>query len=190
MRIYFLRHAETQGNLERRYIGGRTDEPLSGEGKTHAALRRDLPALRRVYVSPMKRAAQTAEIFFPDAELVPVEGLREMDFGDFEGKNADEMKDDPAYRAWVDSGCEDACPGGEDMKTYRERACAGFFEAVAAAEKDGADETAVVAHGGTIMAVMSRFGVPERRYFDWRVSNCGGYLVETEGKRLRLLKEL
>jgi len=190
MKIYFLRHAETPGNLERRYIGCRTDQPLSAEGEKHAASLTGLPPLRRVYVSPMKRAVQTAALCFPGAELIPVSGLREMDFGEFEGRNAEEMKDDPVYSAWVASGCEGPCPGGEDMKGYQDRAGAAFFEAVAAEEARGGETTAVVAHGGTIMAVMSRCGVPERRYFDWRVSNCGGYLVETEGKRLRLLKEL
>lgn len=185
MTVYFIRHAETPGNLERRYIG-RTDEPLSGEGERHARSVSGLPELERVYISPMKRARRTAEIMFPDAEKIPRDGLREMDFGDFEGKNAEELKDDADYKRWVDGFCEDACPNGETLADFTDRACAAFFEAVDAEKKRGAEKMAVVAHGGTIMAVLSRYGVPARRYYDWRVSNCGGYVLETgEGRELR-----
>ncbi len=191
MTVYFIRHAETPGNLERRYIGGRTDEPLSDEGRAKAAAVTGLPAVDRVYTSPMKRAVETAEIMFPQAEIIPVEGLRETDFGVFEGRNADEMENDPAYRAWVEGFCKDAPPGGEDMAAFVDRTCEAFVSCLEKELKRSEKTVAVVAHGGTIMAVMSRLCTPARSYYDWRLPNCRGYVVETEdGKTLLLRGEI
>ena len=191
MTVYFIRHAETPGNLERRYIGGRTDEPLSDAGRKNAAQVKGLPTLCRVYSSPMKRVVETAEIMFPQAEIIPVEGLREMDFGVFEGRNADEMENDPAYRAWVEGFCKDAPPGGEDMEAFTGRTCRAFISCLNKERERGEKTAAVVAHGGTIMAVMSRLCTPARSYYDWRLPNCRGYAVETEdGKTLMLVGEI
>ena len=148
MTVYFIRHAETPGNLERRYIGGRTDEPLSDAGRKNAAQVKGLPTLCRVYSSPMKRVVETAEIMFPQAEIIPVEGLREMDFGVFEGRNADEMENDPAYRAWVEGFCKDAPPGGEDMEGFTGRTCRAFVSCLERERERGEKTAAVVAHGG------------------------------------------
>ena len=52
-------------------------------------------------------------MLFPDAELVPVDGLKEMCFGSFEGRNYIEMEHDPDYQAWVAANCESSCPDGE-----------------------------------------------------------------------------
>ena len=80
MLIYLLRHGQTEYNAQKRYQGQR-DIPLSPEGA--AQLRRaDFdPAV--VYVSTLQRTSQTARILFPEAKLVPVDGLKEMCFGSF-----------------------------------------------------------------------------------------------------------
>ena len=87
--FYLIRHSMTKGNLEKRYIGSRTDEPLCREG---IALLEGFsyPAgeqVERVIVSPMRRCVQTAQILFPGKELVLEPGLMECDFGAFENKN-------------------------------------------------------------------------------------------------------
>ncbi len=38
-------------------------------------------------ITPLQRTRQTARMLFPDAELVVADGLKEMDFGVFEGRN-------------------------------------------------------------------------------------------------------
>ena len=89
MKIYLLRHGVTEYNTEKRYQGQR-DIPLSTQGR--AALRRADFTPEVVYVSPLTRARQTAQILFPESRLVIVPGLREMDFGTFEGRNYIEME--------------------------------------------------------------------------------------------------
>ena len=98
MLIYLLRHGLTEYNAQKRYQGQR-DIPLSPEGL--AQLRRADIDPKVVYISTLQRTRQTAEVLFPDAELVPVDGLKEMCFGSFEGRNYIEMEHDPDYQAWV-----------------------------------------------------------------------------------------
>ena len=120
--ILFIRHGATEGNLHRRYIG-RTDEPLCAAGIAQAErLRGQNLFADCLFVSPLLRARQTAEIVFPQMPYALVEGLRETDFGRFEGKNADELSSDSAYQAWVDAMCLTPIPGGEAVADFKSAA--------------------------------------------------------------------
>ena len=57
MKIIFIRHGPTPGNLARRYIGS-TDEPLAPGALPGCPA----PAAERVYVSPLLRCRQTAAL--------------------------------------------------------------------------------------------------------------------------------
>ena len=174
MKIILIRHAQTAGNLAGRYVG-RTDEPLAEEGVEHARRAGSFPEVSCVYVSPMRRARETCAILFPNAETVLLDDFREMDFGDFEYRSAAEMENDPAYRRWVESGCRETCPNGESIKLFMDRTCAAFETAVRESIEKNAPELIVVAHGGSIMAIMARYADPQRSYFEWYVKNCEGY---------------
>ena len=174
MQIVLIRHGETPGNALRRYIG-RTDEPLSAAGIEALAAFGTLSDVRRVYVTPLCRTQQTARILLPNAEQVVLPALREMDFGDFENRNADEMRNDAAYRAWVDGGCRGACPHGESTPEFSARVCKGFTAALSSIPVD-MPQAFFVVHGGVIMALMSRFARPEMSYYDAWVKNGCGYV--------------
>ena len=188
MRLVILRHAQTAGNLERRYVGGDTDEPLCAEGI--ACARAKAPELSRelahagvaqpprVWVSPLARASQTAGLLFPGIEQVRLDGLREMCFGAFEGKTADELGGDERYRSWVEGMCEGACPQGESRAVFSARSCDAVRGALWQAAELGAETCCVVAHGGTVMAAMEALARPTRPYFFWHVACCCGYLAE------------
>ena len=120
--------------------------------------------------------------------------LREMDFGSFEGRGWWEMEEDPAYRAWVDGGCRGRCPGGEDKAEFSERVNS-CFERILEAETDKADtgeDLVIVAHGGTQMALLEKWGVPQREYYRWqRPCGCGWLLDwEPESKTLHVIREI
>lgn len=169
--IYLIRHAQTQGNLERRYIG-RTDEPLSDAGVA-CFCNLAYPAVSRVITSPMKRCLQTAQILYPMQEPVVEENFRECDFGDFEGKSHAELENNPAYRRWIALGGSQAPPNGESMEAFKRRCCDAFAAAVQQAFSDRLPGIAFVLHGGTIMAVLERFAVPPKPFYDWQVENLG-----------------
>ena len=174
--IYLLRHGKTAGNLSGRY-NGRTDEPLCEEGLREAETAQHHPEISLVYSSPMLRARQTAKICFPNAEIVTVPDLREMDFGDFEGRTAADMEHDEAYRAGGAGGCVDVCPNGEGIPGFARRAAAAFSGCVADAIARGESRIGVAVHGGVIMAVMTAFSGSDEPYNAWYVQNCGGYEI-------------
>ena len=183
MEIWLIRHGKTLENEQHRYIG-RLDSSLSSVGK--AALVCAPLRISIVWVTDRRRTQETAQILFPEAKQIVVPGLAEMDFGSFEGKNFEEMKDDPAYRSWVEGGCLDACPGGESKEVFCERVCSAFLELV----KDWHQEEKqtvypIVAHGGTQMALLERFGEPKRSYYDGQTQAGDGWrLCWEEGKLL------
>ena len=113
--LWLIRHGMTPGNALGKYVG-RTDEPLSMEGRELLAAGQAsgiYPELKHVYVSPMKRCRETAAIIFPSADQHILEGMQECDFGDFEYKNYAELNGRPDYQAWIDSGGTAGFPGGE-----------------------------------------------------------------------------
>lgn len=121
--LELLRHAMTQGNLEKRWTGV-TDESLAPEGAALArrCARPQGRIPRRVWVSPLLRCRQTASLLFPGAELVPLPGLRETDFGPFENKNHQELAGTPLYEAWTRSVGRIPVPGLESREEVAARA--------------------------------------------------------------------
>lgn len=185
--ILLLRHGKTPGNALRQYIG-RTDEALSPEGRAALSELHYTPA-EVVYISPMQRCRETAALLFPAARLQTVENLREMDFGHFEGRSYLDMENDAEYRAWVDSGCEAPIPGGERKDDFTERCCAAFLQVMAA---DSTDRSVFVVHGGTIMAILSRFGRPARSYYEWAAANGHGFRLcwDLDSRTLQVMEEV
>ncbi len=179
--IVLLRHGKTKGNLAGRY-NGRTDDPLCAEGIAEAETARHFPEIKLAYASPLQRTQQTSRICFPNAEIVTVPDLREMDFGDFEGRSAAEMEQDKDYNAWLEGGCIDACPNGESVPGFAKRASAAFAGAVADAIARGESRVGFAVHGGIIMALMTAFSGSDALYHTWYVLNCGGYEVTIDEK--------
>ena len=90
MKFILIRHAKTQGNIERRYIGCRTDEDLCAEGIAQLQTQH-YPDADMVFASPMKRCIETAKLLYPDVPFDIIPDFRECDFGDFENRNYEEL---------------------------------------------------------------------------------------------------
>ena len=175
MLVYLLRHGLTAYNAEKRYQGQR-DIPLSVAGL--AQLRRADIDPKVVYISTLQRTEQTARVLFPEAKLIAVDGLKEMNFGSFEGRNYVEMEHDPDYLAWVAANCESRCPDGERKDQFSQRICTAFAALVDQALTDGEPMLVILAHGGTQMAALERFALPHRDYYEWCGPNAGGFVLD------------
>ena len=184
-----IRHGMTPGNEEHRYIG-RTDEPLSQKGREQLLTLQKkgvYPAAACVAASPLERCRQTAELLDPGQAPCVFDQFREMDFGAFEGHNYEELKADVRYQAWIDSNGTLPFPGGESNEAFRKRCCQAFQRITEGLQKQEEKtgqtlRAAVVVHGGTIMAILERFGTPKKNYFDYQVKNgCGYRLTPVEG---------
>ena len=195
VKITWIRHGMTRANEEHRYLG-KTDEPLSEKGIRFLQEKKKksfFNAPEFLYASPMKRCVQTAELLFRRKPVLILE-WKEMDFGQFEGKNYEELKDNPDYQKWIDSNGTLPFPGGEPREQFIRRSMEGFdwmmSDILIKSEKNtgiqnGTEtqdlknncETEIpvvaVVHGGTIMAVLSSLTGGE--YFDFQVKNGEGY---------------
>ena len=194
MKVILIRHGETVWQKEGRYQG-LSDVPLSKEGRQKLKAAKGLPSAESsgqlsgrllplpeiVYTTGLLRTTETARILFPDAVTTAVSGLEEMHFGDFEGKNFEELKDCEAYRRWVEGGCLDACLGGEGRDAFIRRVCTSFDALMAShAARCGRkteEPLVLVCHAGTIMALLSAYGDPRRDYFDWHCGCGEGFLL-------------
>lgn len=176
-KVLILRHGKTEANFEKRYIGSKTDISLSPEGikavEAKAAFIREMAGKDIFLVSsPMKRAVQTADILFPDEELHTVNGLKEIDFGDFEGKNYEELKDNTDYQRWIDSNGTMPFPNGEDRTRFIERSVAEFYKILSLS---GEKTPVIICHGGNVMGIMST--LTGKDYYDFMIGNTEGYML-------------
>lgn len=179
--IHLIRHAMTKGTIEGRYIG-QTDEPISDEGKKQL---RDIkenygpyPAVDAVISSPLKRCTETARIIYPDKEPIIIDGLKEYDFGEFEGRTAEELQNNPAFPEWL-SGANPNTPApfGESQVRFNYRVCSAFEQIVEGIIKSGTQNTAIITHGGVIMSLMAAYAIPEAPMHEWLTPNCCGYTL-------------
>lgn len=190
MEVIFIRHLPTPGNEKKQYIG-RTDEVLSSGAVTSFHKKREMylksqkegkyppfyPPAEMIVASPMKRCVQTAELIYPGQKIVTEPKLRECDFGRFEGKTYEELKDDPAYIAWLESGGVLAFPEGEDQEAFRSRCAEGVRRRLQKGITEKKKSIAFVVHGGTIMAALHRLAEGEHDFYDWQTGNGRGFLA-------------
>lgn len=180
MKLIWIRHGKTLGNLQRRYVG-RTDEPLCAEGRQELQQLKqagNYPAVEVVYASPMRRCLETAALLYPQRAIHIIEDYRECDFGRFEYETYETLKIDAAYQAWLDSNGEGEIPEGENAAEFRARCCQGFRQMMADLVQREAKLAAVVVHGGTMMAVLAAFAKVKRPFYDWQAKNGHGYWAD------------
>jgi broad specificity phosphatase PhoE len=166
--IYYIRHGETDWNVEGR-LQGHQNMPLNARGRTQAAhcgeVLRDLfarksidPAMLDYVSSPLGRARQTMQLMRTALGL-QVEGyaieprLIEISFGAWEGFTIAQLRNrDPQRIAQREHDkWHFVAPGGESYKAVAERMrdwYAGLTR-----------NTVVTAHGGTARGLMASLGI-------------------------------
>jgi probable phosphoglycerate mutase len=118
--IVLARHGETEWSRDGRHTG-RTDVPLTEEGRRQALLLRDALAewtFDEVVSSPLERALETCRLAgLADVAKTSADVL-EWDYGDYEGITTAEIRETrPDWYLW-----RDGCPNGEDAAAVGRRA--------------------------------------------------------------------
>lgn len=179
-----VRHGITAWNLERRYQGQQDIPLLFPDAEAGLlALRKALESERfdAIYSSDLQRCQQTlqwAEVAKAGVPMTLEPRLRELDFGEYEGKVYDELKDLPHYRAWIDSVGELQIPGGESAAQLRQRLDAWLQDLATKARSDSYQKVLAVTHGGVIRELRRRF---ETLHF-W-----DGTVLQAQGRRWQLI---
>lgn len=182
MRLYLVRHGEAEGS-EGRAVG-HLDLPLSDLGARNmealaASWRGPLPS--RLFASDLRRATGSARILAKRFGIEPVldARLREVSFGDWEGRSWDEVyeTDRQRYDAWSERWWDLAPPEGESFADLAARVLTWFQDL-----GDGED-VIVVAHGGSIRALLvDLLAVPRERAFDLQLSPARVSAVEIDDR--------
>lgn len=178
-KIHFLRHGATLGNQEGLYIGV-TDLKLTTNGINELKRLKNkgiYPNVPLVFSSPMTRALESAEIFYPEIKPYVIENFKETNFGEYEGKGMKELSSDPDFQAWV-LGKTDRPKGGESFHEFAERLALGLREAVQVMMDKGVYEASAVMHGGAIMTLLAISALPRRQSLnEWACGYGKGFTV-------------
>ena len=183
MKIFLIRHGETASNREKRYMGV-TDVPLSKEGIEKIQIKVNenyYPEYdgQIIYTSTLLRTKQTLKLIYGDVDFTPEAGFNESNFGDFENKTYEELKDNPDYIKWISGdNFSNQCPNGESYVQMKERVVRAFMEVVNRHKDEGRD-IIIILHSGPIVALMETFH-PEvpKNYYEWRIGNGEFYQVD------------
>ena len=197
MRIYLVRHGETEWNKIRRFQG-RSNLPLNHEGKKQAralALALKNTSLMAIYTSPLVRALQTARLikdFHPSAPILEENGFIEMDLGEFDGmKVQDWAKQYPDTRkAWNENPASVKMPGGESLGEVQDRASKALERITQLHPPD--DTILISSHNFVNLTILcDLLNIPLDRFRELRQENAAFNLICKKGGQLhvKLLNE-
>lgn len=175
--LYLFRHGITKGNINAQYIG-HTDYPLTMGGiedLKKIKAEHHYPAVDAVFVSPLKRAVQSADIMFEKNNKIVIDDFIEYNFGEFEECTAEDLKDNEDFKCWLHGDIQARPPHGESNAEFIHRVCEAFEKVVDGCIKTGTEKFAIVTHAGVIMTILSCYGLPEAPMAHWQMDAGYGY---------------
>lgn len=161
MELWLIRHGETEWSASGRHTS-RTDVPLTDLGRERAEVLGKYLAetrFRAVLRSPMRRARETCEIAGFGSVAVVDEGLREWDYGVYEGRTSKEIQAEiPGWSVWTNE-----IVGGETVEQVGARADGVIVRALAAGgeveelKTDDVGRVALFAHAHILRILAARW---------------------------------
>ena len=153
MKIYFVRHGETDFNKQRKFYGT-TDVVINQTGQAQCLQVKEKLAdkhIKIVYTSSRKRTKESAEIIFPNHQPIAEAFLDEWGFGLWEGLNADEIQAvfPIEWQNWLNDPFGYTPPAADPYAQFVNEMIAGFQTLLTATE-----DIAIVTHLGTIRVLL------------------------------------
>lgn len=177
-RLILIRHGETGWNIENRHQG-RNDQPLNAKGKAQAKLVAGYANatfhIRKVWSSPLRRCAQTAEML--GLPVSTSDHLLEIDYGEWEGMLSSEIE--AKYPGQYRNGRIVADPpGGEKRSNLPVRGRQFIAESQIATE--GGD-VVLVGHGAAMKGLLvALLDLPDRAMDNFVIDNCSVSTIQME----------
>ena len=157
MKIYLIRHGQTDWNLEGK-IQGRHDVSLNKTGLKQAellAMGMDKRPVVQIFSSRQKRALETAQAVGrrQHVAVTVIDGLEEVEFGEWEGKTWDEISREypEEFKVWCTEPAEIVPPGGESRPQIYRRIGNALKEILRRSRGD----IAIVSHGAALAYMVS-----------------------------------
>lgn len=192
LELYLIRHGKTICNENRLYCG--TSNPsLSDGGKEELLkLKKDIkyPICNKYFTSGAKRSNETFEILYPNIKYEILTGFSEYNFGDFEMKSYEVLKEKKEYINWItDEIGEVSCPNGESKREYRDRVKNEFIDFIKRCEIENIESSVIVSHGGTIGTILELFYNKNKNFYEWQPKCGNGYkLIITIDEKINIDK--
>ncbi|MDD2427476.1 MAG: histidine phosphatase family protein [Eubacteriales bacterium] len=188
--VYFLRHGLTQDNLDRKYIGTRSNPGITDESKQLISERvaaGEVPEIKSLWVSPMRRAIETASLYFPDISPVVEDDVKERDFGIWDGQTWEQLKDIALYRSFIDSEGRVTPTEGEPYEAYVKR-LDSILERIEQLMREEPENfpLAIVCHAGPVRYWTSKIFEEGEEYHNYFLPGAGCLAVEVSAADLRI----
>ncbi|NME81921.1 histidine phosphatase family protein [Clostridium sp. SM-530-WT-3G] len=178
IKLYLIRHGKTYCN-EKKLYSGKTDVELSENGIKELHKKAEsfkYPECVYYFTSGAKRANKTIEILCPNKKYDVLKKLFEYNFGDFELKSYNDLKDKKEYIDWInDEEGSICCPNGESRAQFKTRIREGFSELVDYLRDNNIKTALGVTHGGTIGIILETLYDSSKRFYEWQPKNGDGY---------------
>ncbi len=178
MKIYLIRHGKTEANVKRLYCG-QTDVPLCQIGREELEQLKkeiDYPEASHFFYTGMKRTKETLKLLY-DREGIIVEDLKEIDFGIFEMKHYDELKETKEFQSWIQNFETMAPKNGESKIDFEERVMKGYQGVKEYLQTRECKEVVIVTHGGVIATIMEKEFPNQKNFYEWQPSHGRGYEI-------------
>jgi alpha-ribazole phosphatase len=189
--IALFRHGLTEENIRKAYLGW-NDSPLCFEARQITTNRE----YDRYFSSDLQRCISTAKILFPGACPSILKEFREMNFGMWEGKTYDDLKNNPLYQRWLSDPLRNCPPEGEFFGQFTNRVKKGWDKIIHLILSQNLTSCAIITHGGVIRYLLSELAPEEKEFWIWEVPHTSGFeLIFTRetlrrGGRCTLLQEV
>lgn len=183
LKVYLIRHGKTEANEKHLYCG-KTDISLSERGKKELYDIKSTvkyPECISFFSSGAKRANETLEILYPEKTYSEINEFWEYNFGDFEMKSYDMLKENKDYISWItDNEGQVLCPNGESKFQYRKRIKKAFIAFLEQCYKENINSAALISHGGTIGTILEVFYDNSKSFYEHQPSCGRGYKITLE----------
>ena len=180
MKVSLIRHGKTDANIKRLYCG-QTDIGLCKEGREELLKHKEkisYPNGDLYIISGLKRTLETLEVLYGNQCYVSMSLWTEINFGTFEMKSYEELKERLDYQIWIQNIDTTPCPMGESKTLFKERIIKGLKQLEELLE-NGQDKSAVViTHGGVISEIMNHYFPNQKNFYEWQPDFGRGYLVD------------
>lgn len=182
MKIYLMRHGETDLNKKRCFYG-RLDVSINQTGKDQAqslhTLMQTIP-IDKVYVSSLRRSQETAQLVFPIHHPIPLKNMDEKGFGLWEGLTADQIQEQfpLEWEAWLAAPFTYRPPEAEAFGDFQDRV---WTETDRLVNEHPGQSLALVAHLGVLRLIYQRLVDPSALFWDIDFPQGTVTVVEKEG---------
>jgi alpha-ribazole phosphatase len=178
--IALFRHGLTEENKRKAYLGW-NDSPLCPEAKNLKTAN----TYESYFSSDLGRCVQTGNLLFPNQKFILIEDLREMNFGKWQEKTYEELKEETQYRHWIADPITNCPPEGESFQEFSRRVQKGWDRITGEILSKGIKRSAVITHGGVIKQLLSQFAPEQKDFWDWNVPHGTGIELIFEHEKLR-----